>query len=224
MPAPSPTGPGPRPGPGSAGNDEQLTDGRQLRRVRNREAVVEALLDLYREGNLEPNSEEIADRSGLSPRSLFRYFEDVDDLVRAAIERQTERALPFVPIAASPDDPLDERISVLVGQRFSLFDVVGNAAMVARLRSPFQPLLARELAQNRQFLRSQLRDLFARELELMEDDDAAATLAAIDVLTTFESYRLLRAEQRLSPEQAQRALSMSLAAILRAASAGSGQS
>ena len=43
------------------------TDGRQLRRERNREAVVEALLDLYRDGNLQPSSEEIAARSGLSP-------------------------------------------------------------------------------------------------------------------------------------------------------------
>ena len=58
---PDPAGPGPTDRPGSG------TDGRQLRRRRNREAVVEALLDLYREGNLRPSTEEIAARSGLSP-------------------------------------------------------------------------------------------------------------------------------------------------------------
>ena len=47
-------------------------DGRRVRRDRNRDAVVDALLTLYGEGNLEPGSAEIAERAGLSPRSLFR--------------------------------------------------------------------------------------------------------------------------------------------------------
>ncbi len=118
------------------------TDGRQLRRERNREAVVEALLDLYRDGVLQPSSEEIAERSGLSPRSLFRYFDDVEDLVRAAIGRQQERAIPLIPIDAEPEAPLETKITALVEQRFRLFEAVGNAAAVMRLRSHFQPLLA----------------------------------------------------------------------------------
>ena len=55
-------------------------DGRHARRDRNRLAVVDAMLELYVEGNLDPSSDEIAERAGLSPRSLFRYFEDLDDL------------------------------------------------------------------------------------------------------------------------------------------------
>ena len=137
------------------------TDGRQLRRERNREAVVEALLDLYSDGDLRPSTEEIAARSGLSPRSLFRYFDDVDDLIRAAIARQEARAIPLVPIDATPDAPLEAKIAALVDQRFRLFHAVGNAAAVSRLRSPFQPLLATELTRNRAFLRTQMMNLFA---------------------------------------------------------------
>ena len=167
-----PTGPTPAPAGRSGQEPDQAsgtTDGRQLRRARNREAVVEALLDLYRDGNLRPSSEEIAARSGLSPRSLFRYFDDVDDLIRAAIRSQEARALPLVPIAAEPDDPLDTKVSALVAQRFRLFDAVGHAAAVSRLQSPFQPLLAAELTQNRKFLRSQVRRLFAPELAGMDE-------------------------------------------------------
>src|ERR1035438_5413311 len=81
-------------GPDSAvGSQSEGTDGRQLRRRRNRETVVDALLDLYRDGNLRPSTEEIAARSGLSPRSLFRYFDDVDDLTRTAIRHQEHRVL-----------------------------------------------------------------------------------------------------------------------------------
>ena len=89
--------------------------------MRNREAVVEALLDLYREGNLSPNAEEIAARSGLSPRSLFRYFDDVDDLIRAAIHRQQAQALPLVLIDATPESPFQARVAALVDQRFRLY-------------------------------------------------------------------------------------------------------
>ena len=55
-------------------------DGRRASRERNRIAVVDALLDLYAEGNLRPGAGEVARRAGLSRRSVFRYFDDLDDL------------------------------------------------------------------------------------------------------------------------------------------------
>ena len=60
-------------------------DGRHARRDRNRVAVVDAMLELFAAGNLAPSSDEIAEKAGLSPRSLFRYFDDLDDLVRVAL-------------------------------------------------------------------------------------------------------------------------------------------
>jgi AcrR family transcriptional regulator len=189
------------------------TDGRQLRRERNREAVVEALLDLYAEGNLRPNAEEIAARSGLSPRSLFRYFDDVDDLIRSAIDRQLERALPHVPIDATVDAPLAIRIEALIEQRFRLFDAVGNAAAVSRLRAPFEPLFASTLARNREFLRSQMAELFAPELA-KTGTDSSGTLAAADVITSFESRHLLIDDQGLSPAKAKAVMAGALSALL----------
>jgi AcrR family transcriptional regulator len=203
----------------AAGNSEAdlpsaTTDGRQLRRRRNREAVVEALLDLYGDGNLTPSSEEIAARSGLSPRSLFRYFDDVNDLVSAAIARQEERAIPLLPIDATPDAALGEKIAALVDQRFRLFDVVGNAATVSRLRSPFQPLLAAELRRNREFLRMQMENLFDPEFTQMGPVSAARALAAADVLASFESHLLLGQDQGLPSAQAKAVMVEALTAIL----------
>jgi AcrR family transcriptional regulator len=191
-----------------------VTDGRQLRRERNREAVVEALLDLYSEGNLQPSAEEIATRSGLSPRSLFRYFDDVDDLVRAAIDRQKERAIPLLPIDATPDASLEVRVSALIDQRFRLFGAVGNAAAVSRLRAPFQPLLATELSQNRAFLRSQIEVLFAPELAAMEPAVAVRALAATDVLASFEARALLSHDQGFDTAQAKAVMAEAIGSIL----------
>lgn len=195
-------------------DEDTSIDGRQLRRKRNREAVVEALLDLYRDGNLRPSTEEIAARSGLSPRSLFRYFEDVDDLTRSAVMRQEARAMPLVAVDAGPEETLEQRIDALVEQRFRLFDAVGHAAAVTRLRAPFQPLLAAELSQNRRFLRSQVSSLFAPELTGMDQRSSASILAAIDILTSFESYQLLIEDRSMESSEARTAVADALSALL----------
>jgi len=193
------------------------TDGRLLRRERNREAVVEALLDLYQDGNLRPSTEEIAARSGLSPRSLFRYFDDVDDLTGAAMQRQQERARPLVRIDAEPGASLEVRVRSLVEQRFRLFGAVGNAAVVARLRSPFQPVLAAQLRQTRAYLRQQIALLFTLELAGMEEDEARATLTAADLMTTFEAYQLLTEDQAVDPAEAEALVRAGLMLILQTA-------
>ena len=188
-------------------------DGRRLRRERNRLAVVDALLTLYRQGNLRPSSAEIAEQAGLSPRSLFRYFEDVDDLCRAAVARQEQEALPLLAIGAGPDDPLPARVAALARQRLRLFAAIAPAAAVSRMAAPVQPALAEELGKSRAYLRRQLRRLFAPEFEAMAPGTAEATLAAADVLCSFESYQLLRNAQGLSSARAGLALRTALLAL-----------
>ena len=193
-------------------------DGRRVRRDRNRDAVVDALLTLYGEGNLEPGSAEIAERAGLSPRSLFRYFDDVDDLCGAAIARQAERIRPLTETTVGPTDPLDFRIGSFVGQRLTMFDAMGHVGAVARLRAPFLPLVAAELTRIRGFLRDQVRELFAGELAALPAERARSALGAIDVLTSYESYQLLRNDQALSRAEASTILVDSLTTLLAAPS------
>jgi AcrR family transcriptional regulator len=198
-------------------DDSSTTDGRLLRRQRNRDAVVEALLDLYSEGKLSPSTEEIAARSGLSPRSLFRYFDDVGDLTRTAMARQTDRILPLVEIDSQPEADAATKIGELVDQRFRLFDLFRHLARVSRLRAPFEPVLAEMLHRNRHFLRSQVEWLFAPELAAMDEDHRLNALAAADILTSFESYDLLTDFGDLTSERAKLVMADSLTAILVAA-------
>jgi len=208
---PTPPSPDAEDGPVS---DSATTDGRLLRRQRNRDTVVEALLDLYAEGKLSPSTEEIAARSGLSPRSLFRYFDDVGDLTRTAMIRQTDRILPMVEIHSEPEAGRTAKIAAVVDQRFRLFDQFANVATVSRLRAPFQPVLAEMLTRNRTFLRTQLERLFAPELAAMDEDHRGSALSAMDILTSFESYDLLTGFGRLTSERAQVVMTDSLTAIL----------
>ncbi len=193
------------------------SDGRHLRRERNREGVVDALLELYGEGNLDPSSAEIAERAGSSPRSLFRYFDDVDDLCSEAIRRHEGRIRQHVTLSAGPDDPLEARIAALVAARVALYEATGPVGQVARMRAPFQPLIAAELAQGRTFLRNQVRRLFAVELATLEAGRAAALLAAADVLSSYESFRLMRDAQGHSTARVAQLLEESLRALFASA-------
>lgn len=195
---------------------ELVHDGRHARRARNRDAVVDAMLELIAEGNLRPSADQIAERAGLSPRSLFRYFADVDDLTSAAIARQQERLRPFVEFDVDPTAPLAERIVALAEHRVRLFEAMGAVGRVARLREPFQPLVAAHLTRLRAHLRRQLAELFAPELAAMEPRSAAAVLAAADVLCSFEAYRLLRADQGLGRARAVTALTEALTRLITA--------
>src|SRR3954470_12345428 len=89
-------------------------DGRRLRREQNREAVIDALVGLWEEGVYQPSASQIADGAGLSPRSLFRYFDDVDDLNRAAIERQLAGARPLLDVGVGPDAPTATKVERVV--------------------------------------------------------------------------------------------------------------
>lgn len=184
---------------------EPNTDGRRLRRDNNRTAVVNALLMLYQEGNLSPSTEEIAARSGVSSRSLFRYFDDVDDLAQSAIVAEVERIRHLTPIDIRLDQPLATRLSELATQRSVLWEAVGAVAMVTRMRAHRNPMLAEMLRSNRLQLRDQVRRLV--EPELADAGPSAATLLAVaDVLTSFETWRLMRDDQMLSVDAARVAL------------------
>jgi AcrR family transcriptional regulator len=185
-------------------------DGRRLRRERNREAVIDALLELFEEGTYQPSSDEIAVRAGLSPRSLFRYFDDIDDLNRAAIDRELASAQPLLELGVTADDPTVVKIEHVVAARVRLWETIAPAARAVRLNAHRRPVVATQLVEGRAFLRTQLRRLFAAELA----GDRAALLGPLEVLTSFESYELLRGDQGLSRAKTVTALTSAMTALL----------
>lgn len=182
-------------------------------------AVVDALLDLYAEGNLRPGAQEVAERSGVSRRSVFRYFDDLDDLDRTAIERQQQRVRHLLDIATLGEGPLPGRVSRLADQRVALFTEVRPAARVSRLRAPFHRVIAEELEQGRRFLSRQVERQFGAELAAMEPAAAKETLAAADALCSFEAFEFLTS-RGLSPAEIAAAIRRGLASLLGCPSEG----
>ena len=193
---------------------DSSVDGRRLRREQNRHAVVEALVSLYADGHYQPSAAQVAERSGLSPRSVFRYFEDVDDLARAAVAHHLERARPLLPVEIAVDEPLPAKLAELVRRRIALWEAVGPSARVARMRAPVHDVLAAELRRNRAAQRAQIERLLGPELDALPPARRRRALAAADVLCSFESYDMLRHDQELSVEDVAATLTEALEAVL----------
>jgi len=194
-------------------------DGRVARRDRNKVAVTDAYLDFIREGISHPSVAEVAQRSGVSHRSVFRYFADRDEMARTSIERQQARLAPIINRVVDPDQPLADRIDQVIRHRSDLFEAVAATARLTRTLAPAQPILQAELTTTRVRLRTNLKRVFARELEAMPAESAADVLATLDVLTSFESYELMRHDQALSKPRTARALRRTMTLLLATDSA-----
>lgn len=165
-----------------------VSDGRSLRRVRNREHVISTVLELIRAGDANPSVQDIATHAGVSLRSVFRYFDDLDDLLRAAIEHGIQHALPLSDIDQAGEGPLELRIDTFVDSRLRLWAATHEFGRIARSRADSIPALARAIGMIYELLRTQAHAQFAPELSALDPVDAEFTLESITVMTGFGSF------------------------------------
>jgi AcrR family transcriptional regulator len=186
------------PEPGAVGDPP--VDKRRLRTERGRDLVVTALLEFFDEGESQPGAARIAARAGVSERSVFRYFDDLDALAAEAVERQIARTRDLF---APPDTggSLDRRVRALADQRLRIHDAVATVSEAGRRIEARAPSVAAAFAFRRRLLREQVATQFASELdrhrgraraELLDAADAAASFEQIDQLRTVAGYSVAR--------------------------------
>lgn len=190
-----------------------VEDGRAARRLRNRQAVLDATYSLVEGGNSHPTFEQIAEASGVSLRSLYRYFASHDDLMRAAMLQRTERFEKLFRMTGLGEGDLQSRISALVDQRLALWDAVGAAVPVMRRLAPSPALLHEQMERRRAGLRRQMEIQFRPELDAMDEDRRFAVLSAADLLCQFEGIDYLRRSRRLSTARTRQVLTHSVAML-----------
>lgn len=206
--------------PGAAGRlyhrpvQQESVDGRRARRDRNTEAVVDAALALIAEGNVRPGVAEIAERSGVSPRSLFRYFDDLTELHALALERQAALvAHLFAPLDASGDRAT--RVRRFVDHRLHQHEVMGAYARAAVVRAPVSEVIRDGLRARRAALRRQMEALFEPELSRLDRGGRRVVADVIEAASAFEAIDLLRVERRRSRAATAQALTLAVEGALR---------
>ncbi|GIU88195.1 MAG: hypothetical protein KatS3mg009_2710 [Acidimicrobiia bacterium] len=191
-----------------------VSDGRTARSRRTRVAVVDAVLRLLRSGKLRPTAREIASEAGVSVRSVYVHFDDLDDLFVAAAERQYELLRPLL-VTVPATGPLRERARALARARGTIFETVGEVRRAAHVHAPFSPALAARLSVAREWSHAELRRVFAAELAGLGEPARTRRLAALHVLTGPDAWAELRATP-LDEEAAADATAYAIVALLEA--------
>jgi AcrR family transcriptional regulator len=173
------------------------------------------VLDLIAEGVPSPTAQQIADRSGISIRTVFRLTEDVESLHAAAVQHQVDRIAPlFVPLPT--EGSTDERIRALVANRAVIYEAIAPVRRIAERLAPGSPGIARGLEYNHRFLRSQVAEVFDTELSQMKRPLARDALDAADVASSWETWDQLRRVRKLSVEESARVVRLLLFGALPA--------
>lgn len=166
-------------------------DGRTARRDRNREAVLDAALELFGEGELTPSATQVAERSGVSLRSVYRYYEDLEELLRASIERSAARNAELFALDRLGEGPVEDRIERIVAQRRALYAAVGGMARAAVVRARTSELIRAQVERQMARLRAQAAAMFAPELDALPAEARRETADALAVALGLEAMEQL---------------------------------
>ncbi|GLZ61470.1 MULTISPECIES: TetR/AcrR family transcriptional regulator [Micromonospora] len=187
-------------------------DGRTARAERTRAAIVEAHLALISEGDLRPTGERIAERAGISLRTLWTNFKDMETLFEASgaeVLRQQDAA--HRPI--SPGLPLAKRVDAYCRQRARLLQLIAPSARAAQMREPVSEQLHRNRLKHIERVRDEVEELFA--VELAEAGAGREQLVhALVVASTWQAWSMLRYGLGLGVDQARAVMSRTVGALL----------
>jgi TetR/AcrR family transcriptional regulator, regulator of autoinduction and epiphytic fitness len=171
---------------------EPSQDGRTARALRTHESIVDATIQLLEAGDLRPTAPRVAEQAGVSVRSVFQHFADLETLHTAVAERLVERvAVLVVPVDTSL--PFSERLARFVRQRGQLLEAVTPIRRAAEVHGPFSPQITRFLRDGQQFLHDEVEQAFAPELERVDPEERAEVVDALDVACSWATWFGLRA-------------------------------
>jgi AcrR family transcriptional regulator len=199
-----------------AGGDRiaEKIDGRVARSQRTFAAVVEAFLELLEEGDLRPTAARVADRAGVSRRSVYVHFRDLDSLFAAAAERHYELRLGPLLAAGPLPAPLPDRIAAFADMKAARLERVSPVRRAAALQEPFSPAVAEQLRLARDRAAAEVEEVFAPELDALPCDQRGRVAAALTVAAAWATWDGLRRGRGLSYEESTGVLAHLLAGIL----------
>jgi AcrR family transcriptional regulator len=176
--------------------------------------VLDALLSLVREGNpRRPTAREIAERAGVSLRSVYVHFDDLEDLFIAAANRQVELVADlYVEVPATGS--LRDRADALMASRSRIYEATTPVRRAAELHAPESKALTTFLREVHAAGRRDLERVFARELDKFPPDQRARRLAMLAAITGSAAWNEMRAVGHLDPAATREATVEAIIALL----------
>lgn len=191
--------------------EREQRDGRVARGNRTRIAILEAHADLLREGELRPTAARVAERAGVSVRTLWAAFGDMEGLFRATTDYWF-RADDELREEVDPAAPLDVRIAEFCAERVRRLENVGPAARSALLMEPFSSALRESRLGHLLRVVDDVERVFAGELD--RASDRAALLDSLVSATSWYAWAVLRDDLERSVDAAHAAMCLTVTALL----------
>jgi TetR/AcrR family transcriptional regulator, regulator of autoinduction and epiphytic fitness len=167
-------------------------DGRTARAMRTRDSIVDATIALVQAGDVRPTAPRIAERAGVSVRSVFQHFDDLETLFAMVAERLAQRFMgSYVPV--DPDLDLPERFEAFVDQRIRLHEVMTPMMRAAAVHAPFSHEITKRIHWGQQAMRIEVDVVFATELAPVPADERKQVLDMLDTIASWTTWNSLRA-------------------------------
>lgn len=191
-------------------------DGRRARSAKTREAIVDATLSLLAEGELQPPTARIAERAGISVRSVFQHFADLEDLFLAVTDKHTNRVAELY-TGTNYEGDLSARVDTFVGYRSRLYETVSPMRRAGLITESSSKAVAVRMELARELDRLDLERAFPEELAAVRERGDLATPSALAAITSFVAWTEMRRFAGLDVPAAEEALRVAVVSLLQAA-------
>jgi TetR/AcrR family transcriptional regulator of autoinduction and epiphytic fitness len=206
-----------RPGrPGPPAGESKPADGRTARSHRSRRAIVDAMRALHAEGDVRPTAPRIAQRAGVSLRTVWQQFADMETLLVEANRRDDEILRSLVK-RIDPDQPRTVRVTLFVSQRARVLEQMSPSWRAARIHQPLSGELRRNKARTLANAKAEMARIFAPELNELAEPQRQQLLDGLHAISVWSFWESLRTELGLGPAQAEELLRFNFTALLAAA-------
>lgn len=183
------------------------TGKRAAHREEVRRKIQDALLECMASGQVHRlNHDALAEMTGISRRTVYRYFPDRDALMKALWARTTWAAGPGVGFPKDAREVLDRLHEVYTG-----FDRNAAAIMVA-LTTPEGRAVRNSVKKERD---AGWRKALAKETEQLSEGDRTMALGVIQLLSTGLAWRELRDQWDLDGARIATACRWAISTLLR---------
>jgi AcrR family transcriptional regulator len=177
-------------------------DGRNLRAETTHKAILNAARSLIDETGMPPKIADVAARAGVSVRSVFQHFRDLDTLCVAVADIVIREVLDGTQQIEGVG-PLHERCEKFLEQRARVqAKFMGLRRMSVRV-APTEALMqrGRQLAET---ARKRTASAFAPELARLQPDEREQVLTALELAVDPDGWIALRRRYGLDPDAAQK--------------------
>lgn len=171
-------------------------DGRNARREENKRKVVAAMIALVREGDVSPSAHRVAERAQVGLRSVFRYFEDLDELY-SEIGIETDNLVNAFLARHIDGKTWQVRLDAHIRLRAELYEQVLPFFVATQAHRHESAYIASQQTRFVALHRSLVLNMLPEKIS----NDALRREALILVLS-IESWLQLRREQGLGPTEA----------------------